>query len=126
MVKGRGNKETPLRVVELLGKAVSENGLIGIENATGVGKSALSRYVKGIGEPTTATLQKLSIYFGVSVAWLRGDDQGLKGIAALLPTLPEIYDNPLVMKILMEISQMSESEKKLVLVAVKEMNASRK
>ncbi len=73
MVKGRGNKETPPRVVELLSKAVSENGLIGIENATGVGKSALSRYVKGIGEPTTATLQKLADYFKTSLSYLRGD-----------------------------------------------------
>lgn len=73
MVRERGSGITPPRVVELLKKEVAEKGLINLEEKTGVGKSALNRYVKGIGEPTTATLEKLADYFRKSVAWLRGD-----------------------------------------------------
>jgi len=32
--------------------------------------------MKGIGEPTTATLKKLALYFGVTVNYLRGGDEG--------------------------------------------------
>ncbi|MBW4056794.1 MAG: helix-turn-helix transcriptional regulator [Proteobacteria bacterium] len=39
--------------------------------------AAIGRYLKGIGEPTTATLQKLADYFKVPVWELRG----IKGIA---------------------------------------------
>lgn len=71
MVRERGSGKTPERLVCLL---VNAKSLLAIAKETGVGKSALSRYAKGIGEPTTASLQKLADYFGHPVAWLRGDD----------------------------------------------------
>jgi transcriptional regulator with XRE-family HTH domain len=39
----------------------------------GISPALVTRYMQGkVGEPTTATLEKLSAYFGKSVAWLRG------------------------------------------------------
>lgn len=73
-MRATGNGKTPERVVHELRKAVDSSSLLAVSNATGVGISALHRYLKGIGEPTTATLEKLGAYFGVSVWWLRGDD----------------------------------------------------
>lgn len=72
MVRERGSGVTPPRVVELLSKGVAEKSMLAVSNATGLGLAAIGRYLKGVGEPTTATLQKLAVYFGVSVAWLRG------------------------------------------------------
>ncbi len=70
MVRERGSGKTPERLVSLLSETKS---LLALAKATGVGKSALSRYAKGIGEPTSATLQKLADHFGRPVSWLRGD-----------------------------------------------------
>lgn len=40
--------------------------------ATGLTLRGVQNYLKGIGEPTQSSLEKLSAYFNVSVAWLRG------------------------------------------------------
>lgn len=74
MSRETGSGKTPERVVEQLNKMLVNNSLNAISKATGIGISALHRYQKGIGEPTTATLSKLADYFGVSVPWLRGED----------------------------------------------------
>ncbi len=71
MVRERGSGKTPKRLVSLLSEAKS---LLALAKETGVGKSALSRYAKGIGEPTTASLQRLADYFGCTVSWLRDND----------------------------------------------------
>lgn len=76
MAKGRGGGETPERVVDLLKKAVSETSQSAVARATGLTQSAVHRYMKGIGEPSQETLEKLAVYFGVSVAWLRGGHVG--------------------------------------------------
>lgn len=73
MGKGRGGGKTPERVVELLGRAVAEKSQSAIARETGLTLLTVQRYIKGIGEPTTKTLQKLSDYFKVSVPWLRGE-----------------------------------------------------
>jgi transcriptional regulator with XRE-family HTH domain len=73
MVRERGSGITPPRVVELLKKEVAEKSILAVSKATGLGLAAIGRYLKGIGEPTTSTLQKLSAYFGKSVAYLRGE-----------------------------------------------------
>ncbi len=73
-MRATGNGKTPERVVSELKKKVDASSLLAVSSATGVGISALHRYLKGIGEPTTATLQKLADYFGVTVAWLRGEE----------------------------------------------------
>lgn len=88
MVRERGSGITPPRVVELLREVVSEKSILAVTRSTGLGLAAIDRYLKGIGEPTTATLQKLATFFGVSVAWLRGGEVGplerfLEGIRTL-------------------------------------------
>jgi len=75
MVRERGSGITPERVVALLKKEVSEKSILAVSKATGLGLAAIGRYLKGIGEPTTATLEKLADYFGVSVAELRGEKE---------------------------------------------------
>jgi len=67
------SKSTPPMVTELLLKAVAEKGQSGVARETGLTQSAIHRYLKGIGEPTTVTLQRLADYFGVSIAELRGE-----------------------------------------------------
>jgi len=64
---------TPERVVELLKKEVSETSMLAVSRSTGLGLAAIGRYLKGIGEPTTATLQKLAAHFGTTVPYLRGE-----------------------------------------------------
>jgi len=73
VVRERGSGVTPPIVVELLKNAVSEKSMLAVSKSTGLGLAAIGRYLKGVGEPTTATLQKLSDYFGVTVAQLRGE-----------------------------------------------------
>ncbi len=41
-------------------------------DGVGISSSAVHRYASGIGEPTTATLEKLAKWSGYSVEWLRG------------------------------------------------------
>lgn len=73
VAKGRGGGKTPERVVELLAVKVSKFGQSVVARETGLTRLTIQRYLKGIGEPTQATLDKLAGYFGVSVAWLRGE-----------------------------------------------------
>lgn len=70
--KGRGNKETPYNVTKLLQDEVSRTSQAKTAKATKLTLQTVQRYIKGIGEPTTATLQKLADYFGVLVPWLQG------------------------------------------------------
>ncbi len=74
MAKGRGGGETPERVVELIKEAVAKKSQSAVARESGLALLTVQRYLKGVGEPSLETLQKLSDYFGVSVPWLRGDD----------------------------------------------------
>jgi len=74
LAKGRGGGRTPQSLVELLIKAVEEKSQSAVSKETGLGLATINSYLKGIGEPTTATLEKLAAYFGKSVAELRGED----------------------------------------------------
>jgi transcriptional regulator with XRE-family HTH domain len=73
MARETGSGKTPENLVLVLNDELKNKSLNSISKATGVGISALHRYQRGIGEPTTATLERLSDHFRVSVAWLRGD-----------------------------------------------------
>lgn len=73
MARETGSGITPENLVTVLNNELKSKSLNSISKATGVGISALHRYQRGVGEPTTSTLEKLSDYFKVSVAWLRGD-----------------------------------------------------
>lgn len=68
-----GGGVTPERVVKLLREEVAKTSQAATARATGLTLRGVQNYLKGIGEPTTATLQKLADYFEVSVAWLRGE-----------------------------------------------------
>jgi len=70
---GRGRGKTPQLVVDLLKKAVAEKSQSAVSKETELGLAVINRYLRGIGEPTYATLEKLARYFGVSVVELRGD-----------------------------------------------------
>lgn len=73
MSKGRGGGKTPERLVELLKMAVETVSIRSISKNTGLGLAPISRYLKGNSEPSQASLEKLSAYFGVSVSYLRGE-----------------------------------------------------
>jgi transcriptional regulator with XRE-family HTH domain len=74
VAKGRGGGQTPERVVELIKNAVAKKSQSAVARESGLALLTVKRYLKGVGEPSIETLQKLSNYFGVSVPWLRGED----------------------------------------------------
>jgi transcriptional regulator with XRE-family HTH domain len=73
MTKGRGSGNTPQRVVEAISAAVKAKSQSAVARESGLTLLTVQRYLKGIGEPTNATLQKLADYFKTSVAYLRGE-----------------------------------------------------
>lgn len=75
-MKEEMKNKTPELVVELLKTAVEMKGQSGVARETGLTQSAIHRYLKGIGEPSTRTMQRLADYFGVSVWHLRGESGG--------------------------------------------------
>lgn len=56
----------------MLQESVAQKGQRAVARESGIALLSIQRYLKGIGEPTTASLEKLSDYFGESVEWLRG------------------------------------------------------
>jgi transcriptional regulator with XRE-family HTH domain len=73
MSRKLGRGETPLRITELLKEEIKKKSQNAISRDSRVAVALINRYLKGIGEPTTATLEKLAMYFGVSILKLRGD-----------------------------------------------------
>lgn len=65
MSKGRGGK-TPIKVVELINNEVLRLGQNGAARAIGIALYSTQKYMKGIGEPSYETLQKLANYFNVT------------------------------------------------------------
>ena len=110
MVARKKVNNVPERLIELLESAVAGSSQSAVSRESGVPLFTIQRCLKGIGEPTTATLEKLAIYFGKSVAWLRSEDGLGVGMAALLPSYPEIYDSPSFKSIAMMLATMSEEE----------------
>ena len=100
MVRGRGGSQAPSRVVELLRNAIAEKGQSLVEKETGLSHSMISRYKRGIGEPTQATLEKLAGYFGVTVTWLRSEKTGFDDLYNHLKTLPESERNETLDKVI--------------------------
>jgi|GEM_PF-3031272 len=74
VARGRGGGKTPERVVASLQEEVRKTSQAATARATGLTLQTVQRYIKGIGEPSQATLEKLAEYFGVSVSWLRGEE----------------------------------------------------
>lgn len=75
VARGRGGGKTPERVVEVLSDEVANHGQNATARAIGLSLYSLHRYLKGVGEPTQATLEAIAAYFGVTVAWLRGEEE---------------------------------------------------
>ena len=73
--KGKGGGKTPEMLVKLLNDAVQGNKISArsISRDTGLGLAPVSRYLKGTSEPSQASMEKLAAYFGVTVAYLRGE-----------------------------------------------------
>jgi transcriptional regulator with XRE-family HTH domain len=72
MSRKLGRGETPLRITELLKEEIKKKSQNAISRDSRVAVALINRYLKGIGEPTTATLEKLAMYFKRSVSYLRG------------------------------------------------------
>ena len=61
------------RVIELIKNGVKENGVRGLSRNIGMSPAIITRYVQGkVGEPSQATLEKLSAYFEVDINYLSG------------------------------------------------------
>lgn len=87
-----GGGATYPEVVRLLKEKVAQKGQRTVSRETGIALLSIQRYLKGQGEPTTATLQKLADYFGVSVAYLRGYNEGIEIKSLLDDTGLRFYD----------------------------------
>lgn len=75
MPRGRGYGVTPKNIVDKLkGKIDGGKTLYAIATESGIAYSGIYGLSKGNREPSSSTLQKLSDYFEVSVAWLRGEE----------------------------------------------------
>ena len=72
MVQGRGGGKTPEMVVEIVKAVVAEKGQSAFSRESGIGRLVIQRILKGVGEPTKATLDKLSKCLGYSVSELMG------------------------------------------------------
>ena len=73
------------RVAQVVREGVEKEGVRGFARKTGLSPALVTRYVQGkVGEPTQETLEKLAIYFGVSVGWLRGEYPNTTYIRAYL------------------------------------------
>lgn len=73
MVARSSSSKTPDRVIELLRSAVEASSQSAVARETDLRLYSIQRYLKGIGEPSQATLEKLARYFKTSVAYLRGE-----------------------------------------------------
>ncbi len=79
---GLGSGVTYPRVIELLEEAVRTKGQRAVSREANVPLLGIQRYLKGNSKPTLETLQKLADYFGVSVAYLRGEIDNTPAIVA--------------------------------------------
>jgi transcriptional regulator with XRE-family HTH domain len=68
-----GGGVTYPRVVKLLTEAVAAKGQRAVAREAGVALLSVQRYIKAESEPSLVSLRKLAVYFGKSVAWLRGE-----------------------------------------------------
>lgn len=93
------------RVVELLKTAVAEKGQRAISRSSGVPLPNIQGYLKGIGVPTTKTLQKLADYFGVSVAELRGEVRVVVGGMTVSPVIAEAAAKSEKQRLIAELKQ---------------------
>ena len=78
--RGRGGGKTPEMVIALLKEAVARSSQSAVAKGAGLTRLTVQRYLKGKGEPSSDTLQKLADYFNVPKGWLR--DGGLPLVKA--------------------------------------------
>jgi transcriptional regulator with XRE-family HTH domain len=95
VARGRGGGKTPEKVMHLLQAEVTKTSQAATARATGLTLQTVQRYIKGIGEPSQATLEKLADYFGVSIVELRGDNRYWYTDDALGKEIRLMYDETL-------------------------------
>jgi transcriptional regulator with XRE-family HTH domain len=90
--RGRGGGKTPERIVKLICDAVAESSQAQVAKDTGQTRLTIQRYMKGIGEPSQATLEKLSAYFKRPVEWLRGSTkENSEGLHFVIKSITEHF-----------------------------------
>ncbi len=62
--RARGNGVTPKWFTNTIKELVDMSNMNAVSKATGIGVSAIFRYLKGEGEPTTDTIQRIANYTG--------------------------------------------------------------
>jgi|GEM_PF-4509952 len=88
-----GGGVTYPRVVNLLKAEVAKKGQRAAARDIGIALLSIQRYIKGIGEPSQSTLEKLADYFEKPVAWLRGDTQTIaEGLHSVVKSIMEHYE----------------------------------
>lgn len=92
MPRRSGRGETPKRVTMLLENAVKKSSQSAVARDLNIGVAAVNRYLNGIGEPTQETLEKLSVAFGVTVAWLRNEEDRINTLELALKNLIDITE----------------------------------
>ncbi len=107
-----GGGVTYPEVVRLLKEKVAKNGQRTVSRETGIALLSIQRYLKGQGEPTTATLQKLSDYFGVSVAELRGEEQDLERRSQIIDKIGKLTGEDMLQMVVL--SLFSDDKKAII------------
>lgn len=85
MTSGKGLGITPERVKLLVTEAVKAESQYAVAKKTGLALSVIQAILKGDREPSTGTLQKLSLFFGIPVHELRGENKIWEEIHSKLP-----------------------------------------
>ncbi|QXE89978.1 helix-turn-helix domain-containing protein [Geomonas subterranea] len=75
------------RVIELLNREFGDKKVTKYAfcKATTINPTSVERYLHGISEPSQASLEKIANYFGVTVSWLRGENEEGDGSVKLTP-----------------------------------------
>jgi len=90
--KGRGYGVTPVEVVTRLKEAVSNKSQYAVAKESGLALSVIQGLLKGDREPSSSTLNKLSIYLCVPVWKLRGERPLGKEAIDVIYQLPDCID----------------------------------
>jgi transcriptional regulator with XRE-family HTH domain len=90
--KGRGYGVTPVEVVSRLKEAVSNKSQYAVAKESGLALSVIQGLLKGDREPSSSTLNKLSIYLCVPVWKLRGERPLGKEAVDLIYQLSDCID----------------------------------
>lgn len=66
-MRKKGTTKTPPQIVEILQAAMKDSNQIAVASAVGISQSALSRFLRGQGEPTLAVIQRIASFSGQQI-----------------------------------------------------------